>query len=209
MNTSDIRVALPPGPRTVLHWFDFLCPFCYVGQHRDQILSRHELEIVHLPFQIHPDIPPEGIEAGPRNGPMYQALEREADRAGLPLSWSPRLPDTRTALSAAEWVRRQRPDVSDEFNRALFAAHFELGEDLGDTEMIMRHADAADVDTASLRAALSDGSARAFLAEAEALGARFGVQATPTWLIVGEMISGLRPESEFEALAQKAMRQAG
>ena len=78
MNTSDIEVTLLPGPRTVLHWFDFLCPFCYVGQQRDQILRRHGLEIVHLPFQIHPDIPPEGIEAGPRNGPMYQMLEREA-----------------------------------------------------------------------------------------------------------------------------------
>jgi predicted DsbA family dithiol-disulfide isomerase len=209
MSTSDIGVTLPPDPRTVLHWFDFLCPFCYVGQQRDQILRRHGLEIVHLPFQIHPDIPPEGIEAAPRTGPMYQMLDREAARAGLPLNWPPRLPDTRTALSAAEWARRRRSDASDEFNRALFAAHFELGEDLGDTDVIMRHAGAAGIDTASLRAALADGSARAFLAEAEALGARFGVQATPTWLIAGEMISGLRPESEFGALAQRATRQAG
>lgn len=208
MNASDTEVTLPPDPRTVLHWFDFLCPFCYVGQQRDQILRRHGLEIVHLPFQIHPDIPPEGIAAGPRNGPMYQMLEREAARAGLPLNWPPRLPDTRTALSAAEWVRRQWPDASDQFNRALFAAHFELGEDLGDTEVVMRHAGAAGIDTASLRAALADGSARALLAEAESAGARSGVQATPTWLIAEEMISGLRPESEFEALARRAIRQA-
>ena len=198
MNTIDIQAALPG---TVLHWFDFICPFCYVGQQRNQILSRHGLEIVHLPFQIHPDIPPEGIEAGPRNGPMYRALEQEAARARLPLKWPPRLPDTRTALAAAEWVRRRRPDASDEFNRALFAARFELGEDLGDTEVLMRHAGAAGIDTEVLRAALADGSARAALAEAESVGARFGVQATPTWLIAGEMISGLRPESEFEALA--------
>jgi predicted DsbA family dithiol-disulfide isomerase len=209
MSTSDIGVTLPPDPRTVLHWFDFLCPFCYVGQQRDQILRQHRLEIVHLPFQIHPDIPPEGIEAGPRSGPVYQMLEREAAQAGLPLNWPPRLPDTRTALSAAEWVRRQRPDASDEFNRALFAAHFELGEDLGDTEVIMRHAGAAGVDTASLRAVLADGSARAVLAEAESLGARFGVQATPTWLIAREMVSGLRPESAFEDLARQAIRLAG
>jgi len=24
----------------VLHWYDFLCPFCYVGQHRTAILTR-------------------------------------------------------------------------------------------------------------------------------------------------------------------------
>jgi predicted DsbA family dithiol-disulfide isomerase len=64
MNANDIRLVLPPSPRTVLHWFDFICPLCYLGQQRNQILSRHGLEIVHLPFQIHPDIPPEGVEAG-------------------------------------------------------------------------------------------------------------------------------------------------
>ncbi|HEX9358385.1 MAG TPA: DsbA family protein [Streptosporangiaceae bacterium] len=209
MNANDIRLVLPPSPRTVLHWFDFICPFCYLGQQRNQILSRHGLEIVHLPFQIHPDIPPEGVEAGPRDGPMYQALEREAAQTGLSLNWPPRLPGTRTALAAAEWVRRHRPDASDEFNRALFAAHFELSEDLGDTAVIMRHASEAGIDTKVLRSALADGSAQAFLAETESAGARFGVQATPTWLIAGEMVSGLRPESEFETLARKAMRQAG
>ncbi|HEY1818745.1 MAG TPA: DsbA family protein [Trebonia sp.] len=209
MNATDSSLILLPGPRTVLHWFDFLCPFCYLGQQRDEILGRHGLEITALPFQIHPEIPPEGIEAGPRNGPMYRALEREAARTGLPLNWPSRLPDTRTALSAAEWARRHRPDASQAFNRALFAAHFEAGQDLGDTAVIMRRAGAAGIDTAVLGTALADGSARALLTEAEAVGARFGVQATPTWLIAGKIVSGLRPESEFEALAKQAVRQAG
>jgi predicted DsbA family dithiol-disulfide isomerase len=49
MNANDIRLVLPPSPRTVLHWFDVICPFCYLGRQRNQILSRHGLEIVHLP----------------------------------------------------------------------------------------------------------------------------------------------------------------
>src|SRR5215510_6139985 len=47
-------------PRTVLHWYDFLCPFCYVGQHRTAILVRHVLQVVELPFQAHADIAPGG-----------------------------------------------------------------------------------------------------------------------------------------------------
>jgi hypothetical protein len=35
------------------------------------------------------------------------------------------------------------------------------------------------------------------------------VQATPTWLIVGETISGLQPESSFEFLARQAIEQTG
>lgn len=177
-----------------------------MAQQRNQILSSHGLEIVELPFQIHPEIPPEGVEAGPRNGPMCRSLEREAAQAGLPLNWPSRLPDSRTALSAAEWVRRHRPDASAEFNRSLFAAHFELGEDLGDTDVLIRHAVASDIDAEVLRAALEDGSAQAALTEATSVGARAGVRATPTWLIAGEMVSGLQPVPVFEALARRAIR---
>jgi predicted DsbA family dithiol-disulfide isomerase len=138
---------------------------------------------------------------------MYAHLEREAAQAGLPLNWPSRLPDTRTALSAAEWVRLHRPDVSDEFNRDLFAAHFALGEDLGDSAVIDRHANELGIDLDALHGAIADGSASASLAEAEAIGARFGVQATPSWLIAGELVPGLLPPSEFERLAENAMRQ--
>ncbi|GII55940.1 DSBA oxidoreductase [Planotetraspora thailandica] len=189
----------------ILHWFDFICPFCYVGQQRNDILEERGLDVVHLPFQIHPEIPLEGIDAGPRVGPMYASLEREAARAGLPLNWPARLPNTRTALAAAEWVRLFQPKVSGDFNRGLFAAHFALGEDLGDMVVIAQHAVEVGVDLSALCAALIDGAASANLVEVESMGTRFGVQATPSWFIAGELISGLRPPSEFERLAKKAL----
>src|SRR5262245_47465728 len=98
--------------------------FCYVGQHRTAILVRHGLRVVELPFQAHPDIPEGGIPAGPRNGPMYAMLDREAKEAGLPLNWPPRLPNTRRALAAAEWARRHQPRAFPQFHKDLFDAHF-------------------------------------------------------------------------------------
>ena len=41
---------------TVLHWYDFVCPFCYVGQQRNAILAQHGLDVVELPFQPHHSI---------------------------------------------------------------------------------------------------------------------------------------------------------
>jgi predicted DsbA family dithiol-disulfide isomerase len=190
--------------RTILHWFDFVCPFCYVGQQRNEILEGFGLAVVHLPFQIHPEIPPGGIDAGPRIGPMYTALETEAARVGLPLNWPARLPNTGAALAASEWVRRNRPELSGAFNRSLFAAHFALGEDLGSMAVVERHASEVGVDADALRAAFADGSAPASLAEAETVGAQYGVQATPSWLIGGELVSGLLRPSKFELLAEKA-----
>jgi predicted DsbA family dithiol-disulfide isomerase len=189
-------------PRTVLHWYDFLCPFCYVGQHRTAILVRHGLHVVELPFQAHPDIPPGGIPAGPRNGPMYAMLEREAKEAGLPLNWPARLPNTRRALAAAEWARRHQPRAFPQFHKDLFDAHFVLGEDLEDPAVIDRHASESGIDLAALHAALADDSTAAAVTEAEMTGRKYGVQGTPAWLLGERLIAGLRPAAEFERLAE-------
>jgi predicted DsbA family dithiol-disulfide isomerase len=193
-------------PRMVLHWYDFLCPFCYVGQQRTALLVRYGFDVIELPFQAHPDIPPGGIPAGPRHGPMYEMLEREAGEAGLPLHWPPRLPDTRQALAAAEWTRRHQPRAFPRLHRALFDAHFVRGEDLGDPAVIDRHAKECGVDLEALHAALADGSAAAAITAAEVFGRTYGVRGTPAWLLANQLISGLLPAAEFERLADAALR---
>lgn len=199
-----MTIPLEDDPRTVLNWYDFLCPFYYVGQSRTAILVRHGLHVVELPFQAHPDIPPGGIPAGPRNGPMYVMLEREAREAGLPLHWPQRLPDTQRALAAAEWARRHQPGVFPQLHKDLFAAHFVLGEDLGDPAVIDRYASELNIDLAALHAALADDSAEATVMEAEMIGRQYGVQGTPAWLLAQRLITGLLPAAEFERLAQHA-----
>ena len=203
MSQTDERERLD-GPGTVLHWYDFICPFCYVGQQRNAILSRHGLHVDELAFQAHPDIPLGGIPAGPRQGPMYAMLEREAKEAGLALKWPPRLPDSRRALAAAEWVRQKQPDHFAQFQKDLFAAHFVLGEDLGQPAVIDRHAYNLGIDVKALHVALADGSALTAVTESESLGRRYGVQGTPAWFLAERLISGLLPASDFERLAEAA-----
>jgi predicted DsbA family dithiol-disulfide isomerase len=195
-------------PRTVLHWYDFMCPFCYVGQQRNAILRRHGLQVVELAFQVHPDIPPGGMSAGPRNGAMYTMLEREARKAGLPLHWPARLPNTRTALAAAEWARRYQPGGFAQLHKDLFEAHFVFGEDLGDPAVIDRHASESGIDVAALHAALADGSAASAITEAEMIGRTYGVQGTPDWLVGQRLIAGLLPAAEFERVAEYAVQSA-
>jgi predicted DsbA family dithiol-disulfide isomerase len=190
----------------VLHWYDFLCPFCYVGQSRTAILVRHGLTVTELPFQSHPDIPSGGLPMGPRLGPIYDNLEHEAEQAGLPLDWPSRLPDGRRALAAAEWVRRKQPEKFSQFHKDLFAAHFALAEDIGSPDVIDRHAIALGIDVEGLETALLDGSAFMAVKEAETIGRAYGVRGTPAWLIAHQLVSGIRPAAEFERLADAAMQ---
>jgi predicted DsbA family dithiol-disulfide isomerase len=194
---------------TVLTWYDFICPFCYVGQHRNAILFRHGLRVVELPFQAHPEIRPGGVPAGPRVGPVYAMLEREAKEAGLLLKWPTRLPNTRRALAAAEWARRQQSRAFPRLHRELFEAHFVLGENLEDPAVIDRHAGGSGVDLEALHAALDDGSAARAVTEAEMVGRESGVRGTPAWLLNRRLITGLHPAAEFERLAEYAAQSSG
>ncbi len=197
---SDLRLDIG-DPRIVLHWYDFLCPFCYIGQSRTAILLRNGFDVVELPFQAHPDIPAGGLEVGPRNGPMYVRLEQEAAKVGLRLNWPPRLPDSRSALAAAEWIRQHRPDAFTQFSENLFKAHFVLGEDLGDPAIVDGYAGRLGIDLDALHAAIADGSAAAEVSKAELIGRRSGVRGTPAWLVKGKLIEGLLPATEFERLS--------
>jgi DSBA-like thioredoxin domain len=51
-------------PRPVLHWFDFICPFCYIAQDRNRILRDAGVAVVDLPMQIHPEIGAGGASSG-------------------------------------------------------------------------------------------------------------------------------------------------
>jgi predicted DsbA family dithiol-disulfide isomerase len=192
---------------SVLHWYDFVCPFCYVGQARTAILVEAGLEVILLPFQAHPDIPAGGLLVGPRRGPMYPMLEQQAAAAGLELHWPARIPNSRKALAAAEWVRRNQPSAFAEVHHKLFEAHFALGEDIDNQAVIDQHATNAGVDLDALHIALADGSAYAEVDRAEKLGRHYGVDGTPAWLLGGRLIVGLQPASEFQRVARDALRQ--
>ncbi|HVQ98606.1 MAG TPA: DsbA family protein [Mycobacterium sp.] len=196
-------------PYEVLHWYDFVCPFCYVGQSRTALLVAAGLDVISLPFQAHPDIPAGGLPAGPRGRPMYRILEQEAAAAGLTLQWPARIPNSRRALAVAEWVRRNQPNAFTEVHRGLFEAHFTLGEDIDDQAVIDRHARNAGIDPCALHTAIADGCAYAGVSQAERAGRWHGVEGTPAWLLDGRLVTGLQPVSEFQRVARNVLGQRG
>ena len=186
----------------VEHWFDFVCPYCYIAQDRNRILRERGIEVIEHGLRIHPEIPPGGTPAGPRIGPSYDFLAEQAAEAGLPLNWSDRMPNTRTALAAFEWLRITDPAVAERFAESVFTAYFAERQDLESVDLLVTLGEAAGADPAALRAALTDATAYDALAESERQAADHGIVGTPTWIIEGQALSGLRPRTWFEELAQ-------
>ncbi|WP_433559588.1 DsbA family oxidoreductase [Pseudonocardia xinjiangensis] len=191
---------------TVEHWFDFICPYCYVAQDRNRILRDHGIHVVEHALQIHPEIGPGGTPAGPRSGPAYEFLAREAEVAGLPLRWTDRIPYSRPALFAFEWLRTTRPRSAERFAAAVFGAYFADGLDIESADLLVRLAEEAGWDADELRGALASAAANDALVASEARAHGYGIDGTPAWVAGGYPISGLRPRQWFEDWATALTR---
>jgi 2-hydroxychromene-2-carboxylate isomerase len=193
------------GPSRVWHWYDFACPYSYVAQDNNAILRRLGLSPDLLPYSVRTQGEPAEALGRVRESPTHQRLERAARIAGLTLRWPRRVPHTRDALCVAEWVRQYQPDLFDRFHRRVFAAHFAMGEDIGDLDRIYAFADQAGVDIAGVRTAMADGSAEMAVVASESAARREGVTAPPAWLIGDRLITEWTERSTFEQAAHRQL----
>jgi predicted DsbA family dithiol-disulfide isomerase len=198
---SQAVTGSPSRVVTVEHWFDFLCPYCYLAQDRNRILREHGIRLIEHGMQIHPEIGPGGAAAGPRSGPAYEFLAREAEAAGLPMHWTDRIPYSRPGLAAFEWISENSPAAGERFATAVFAAYFAEGQDIESDDLLVRLAEEAGGDADGLRASLTSEAANGALARSEASAQELGVEGTPTWSTEGQKFSGLRPRQWFEEWA--------
>lgn len=182
----------------VWHWYDFGCPYCYVAQDRLAILRDRGIHPDILPYPMPTGARPAGRFDPPRGRSTHRLIERAARAAGLALHWPTHVPNTRRGLAAAEWVRQYQPDLFESFYRQLFAAHFALGQDVGDPCLIDDIAERIGVDVVSVRAALSDGTAEHAVAESVSIAKRYGVTGLPAWLIGQRVVTGLSSRAAFD-----------
>jgi predicted DsbA family dithiol-disulfide isomerase len=166
-------------------WSDYLCPWCYVGQARSDLMERLGVSVVHLPYELHPEIGPAGRRIRPdgRLAPTFERVAAACVEAGLPWRAPDRMPNTRRALETAEWVRREHPEAAAALHRAIFAAHFAQGLAIDDPTVLDRLVAESGAPAAAVRAAVDDGRAAGHVDASMDEARGLGVASTPTWVL--------------------------
>ncbi len=192
-------------PLSGVVWSDYPCPWCYLGLSRTALLEDLGVTITPLPFELHPDIPPEGLPlAAGRGRRLYDRLAAECEAAGLALRKPDRLPNTRRALATSEWVRRRQPEVHGALHRSLFAAVFVDGLDIGDPDVVDALVAAVGADAPAARAAVEAGDVDDALDESREQAIDAGVSGTPAWLIEGRLlIPGIQQPDLYERMVTR------
>ena len=197
-----------PDPIKLDIMSDPICPWCYIGKaHLDRALAAHPdhpFVIEWHPFQLNPDMPPEGMgrreylegKFGGKEGAVraYAPVVEHAQQAGLKIDFEgmKRTPNTLNAHRLIHWAGiegKQTAAVS-----ALFKAYFVEARDIGDTEVLADIADGIEMDAAGVRRLLESDADRDDIAARDSHSRQMGVNSVPTFIVAGKhAVPGAQP----------------
>ena len=192
---------------------DPICPWCYIGKtHLDAALKAHPdhpFTIEWHPFQLNPDMPPEGMDRraylegkfGGKDGAVsaYAPVVEHAGQAGLTINFDAmtRTPNTLDAHRLIHWAGiegRQTAAVS-----RLFQAYFEEGADIGDKEVLADIADGIGMDASVVMRLLQSDADADDIRARDAHSRQMGVNSVPTFIVDGKhAVPGAQPPELWE-----------
>ena len=190
---------------------DVICPWCFIGKRRlaralDQ-RSEVEAEIVWHPFQLNPDMPPEGMAreryiaakfgGGQHADRIYRNVTEVGATVGIPFHFD-RIKITPNTRSAHRLIRHATEVGSAEpVVEALFNAYFVDGRDIGDRATLSEIAGEAglDRDAASRLLGGEDGAEQVLADDMSAR--RIGINAVPCFIFERKYVVSGAQEPEF------------
>jgi predicted DsbA family dithiol-disulfide isomerase len=192
-------------------WSDYLCPWCYVGQDRSARMEALGLRVTYRPYELHPEIPAQGRRIRPdgRLAPTFARIAAECEQLAMPFEPPTRMPNTRLALEAAEWVRVHHAEAFDEVHAGLLRAHFAEGLELDDPAVVAAVVQRSGAPADEVLAAHGDGRAAALVDASMAEARGLGVSSTPTWVLAdGFVVPGALDHATLERWITKILAAA-
>ncbi|MCC6197632.1 MAG: DsbA family oxidoreductase [Burkholderiales bacterium] len=210
---------------------DVVCPWCYIGKRRlEAALARLResdpalvTQVRWHPFQLNPDLPPEGIDrkhyieakfGGPaRAREVYARVTAAGQTVDIPFAIDAilRQPNTLDAHRLIAWGQARPEGEADALVEALFRAYFVEGRYLGDRSELATIAATAGFDPDDARRFIESDELAGAVAESDRRAREMGISGVPFFIFGGKTaVSGAQdPATLLSAIAQARAAEAG
>jgi predicted DsbA family dithiol-disulfide isomerase len=192
---------------------DVVCPWCYIGKaNLDRALAEaaNPFAIRWRPFQLNPDMPPQGMDhrayyaakfGEERAGAIRERVTEAGREAGIQINFD-RVTRAPNSLDAHRLLRWAEPEgVQHALAGILFRRYFAEGEDIGEAAVLADAAAEAGMDREVAARLLAGDADRASVAEEAASAAEMGVTGVPCFILGGRYaISGAQPPETWTRL---------
>jgi len=219
---------------TIDIWSDVMCPWCVIGcKHLERALDtldgEIEAEIRWLPFELNPDMPPEGEESRAHIARKYGRTPEQAaagadmmaerartagflfDYAGEGEPPQSMLWNTFDAHKLLRWALvTHGAEAQTRLKLALFAAHFQQRRNIGDRSVLLDVAQAQGFDRASAEAAFDDAAIAEAVRGEETRAFENSVNGVPAMVIDGQfLVPGAQEAETYVNVLRKVVARRG
>lgn len=187
---------------------DFVCPWCHIGEKRlaralEQLPSGIEVQLQWLPFELNPDMPPEGMDRRTYLSRKFGSWERvqalqaqivlagRDDGAAFDYEAVKRTPNTFLAHRVS-WLA-QSEGKQRAYVEAAFSAYFVQGRDIGSRHVLAEIANEIGLDQQTVAAFLASDEAVERVRALERNALERGIQGVPFFDIGGALLAGAQP----------------
>jgi predicted DsbA family dithiol-disulfide isomerase len=190
---------------------DVICPWCYIGKRRlaAALEQRPEVEakILWHPFQLNPDMPPEGMAreryiaakfgGGAHASRIYQNVTDVGAAVGIPFHFE-RIRVTPSTRDAHRLIRRATESGDAEpVVEALFNAYFIDGRNIGDRATLAEIAQEAGLDSVETARFLASREGAEEVVAEDMSARRIGINAVPCFIFERKYVVSGAQEAEF------------
>ncbi|NNE82346.1 MAG: DsbA family oxidoreductase [Alphaproteobacteria bacterium] len=198
---------------------DPVCPWCFIGKRRLErtLAARDDVDATlnWRPFQLNPDMPPEGMDQTSYLISKFGGLERalkfqdaiaetgQGERIAFNFERIRHTPNTLDAHRLIRFAGAQ--GLQNEAVEALFAAYFVDGENIGDHGVLIRVAHTVGLDGHAVATYLAGDEDLPDVAAEDLRARRMSIDAVPCFIIDGQYaISGAQEPEAFYPLLDLA-----
>ena len=207
-----------PAPIRIDFVSDVSCPWCAVGLNALEQAIRTtgaDVEIHFQPFELNPQMAPEGEDATEhlvrKYGLTPEQLERNRDgiRArgaslGFAFGQRRRMHNTFDAHRLLHWAGIEGAELQRALKHALLRAYHSDGEDVGAHDVLARIAGSIGLDAQRARTVLDSGEYSDEVRAQERYYTERGIQAVPAVIFNGrQLVSGGQPVELFEQVLRQ------
>jgi predicted DsbA family dithiol-disulfide isomerase len=214
-----MQQAQPVGRIDVIS--DAICPWCYIGKRQleralDLLADKHcAVTVAWHPFQLNPDMPPEGVDREKYRIAKFGSLERSrqldqriteaAATVGLEFRLD-RLTRTPNTMKAHRVIRLAgQKGVQDAVVEALFEGYFCNGADIGDSNVLAALGAEGGLDRDEVLAMLAGDQGLKEVLAADRMARNAGIQGVPSFALQGHVLfSGAVPAEEMAQTFRRA-----
>ena len=214
-------------------WSDVMCPWCAVGYTQfakavEDLGGEIEVEVRWMPFELNPDLPPEGKDQGKHLAEVYQRspeevaamraqMQERAASAGFAMDWAGEgeepaawMWNTFEAHKLLRWALAVHgPEAQSRLSQALFVAHFQQRRAVGDREVLLDIAQEQGFARAEAAAALDEEALAIATRMEERRGREMGIDSVPSFIVNGRyLIPGAQEPAVYAAALRKVAEMA-